>query len=161
MSSTEILGPWRFRLVRKVDETGVSGTGHIADGVRFQDGTCAMRWRSATKSTAVYGSHDDLMQIHGHGGKTECEWIDRLPSAPFLRGAENCQLDAIENAPFSSAGGPESRASLKAPHYIKPEDAAEYLRGYAAEAQFMYGDDWQTCQFGWSPALTLGAEARS
>lgn len=68
--------PRRFRLVRDVDETGVSGTGRVADGVRFPDGTCVLRWLTATTSTAVYGSIEDVETIHGHGGQTRIEWLD-------------------------------------------------------------------------------------
>jgi hypothetical protein len=59
-----------FTLQRNEDETGVSGTGVVAEGVEFSDGTCALRWRTATASTAVYDSLADLVVIHGHGGKT-------------------------------------------------------------------------------------------
>lgn len=63
--STEI-----FHLVRDEDESGVSGTGRVAVGVVFPDGTVALRWNTATASTAVYDSLEDVITIHGHGGKT-------------------------------------------------------------------------------------------
>lgn len=66
----------RFNLVRNEDESGVSGTGTVAQGTEFDDGTCAMRWLTAKASTAVYDSILDLEEIHGHGGKTVIEWID-------------------------------------------------------------------------------------
>lgn len=66
--------PLTFRLMRKADVSGTSGTGHVADGVQFPDGTCVLRWRTAKSSTAVYASHADLMAIHGHDGATVCEW---------------------------------------------------------------------------------------
>lgn len=59
-----------FTLVRKTDVSGVSGTGIVAEGVVFQDGTCAMRWLTATPSTAIYASIEDLEKIHGHDGAT-------------------------------------------------------------------------------------------
>lgn len=68
----------RFNLVRNEDESGVSGTGTVAQGVQFSDGTCAMRWLTETASTAVYDSIADLEKIHGHGGKTVVEWIDTV-----------------------------------------------------------------------------------
>jgi hypothetical protein len=67
---------WRFELHRKEDETGISGTGHIADGVEFDDGTCVLRWRTEYRSTAVYSSIEDLTEIHGHQGKTVILWND-------------------------------------------------------------------------------------
>lgn len=66
--------PFTFRLIRKADVSGTSGTGHVADGVQFPDGTCVLRWRTAKASTAVYASHADVMAIHGHDGATVCEW---------------------------------------------------------------------------------------
>ncbi len=68
----------RFNLVRNEDESGVSGTGIVAQGVQFDDGTCAMRWLTETASTAVYDSIGDLEKIHGHGGKTVIDWIDTV-----------------------------------------------------------------------------------
>ena len=159
MVSTELHGPWRFRLVRKVDETGVSGTGHVADGVQFEDGTCALHWRGPLCSTAFYTAIETVIAIHGHDGKTEIVWLDQAPTKAFKRGAEACMLDGIENAPFSSVGGLEARPDLlKAPHYIQPADVEEYLRGYRAYARESYGDDWGSCSFGWQPAMVIGGE---
>lgn len=66
----------RFRLNRIEDETGVSGTGLVAEGVRFSDGSVALRWLTATASTGVYASIEDVEVIHGHGGRTVVEWLD-------------------------------------------------------------------------------------
>lgn len=66
--------PRLFRLVRDLDASGVSGTGHVADGVLWHDGTCSVRWRTATRSTTVYDSLGDVEKIHGHGGATRVEW---------------------------------------------------------------------------------------
>lgn len=69
----------RFVLVRDVDETGVSGTGAVAEGVEFSDGTCAMRWRTEHTSTAIYCGIVDLLAIHGHNGKTRVVFLDDDP----------------------------------------------------------------------------------
>lgn len=66
----------RFHLHRVEDVTGVSGTGRVAGGVIFPDGTVAMRWNKDKKSTAVYDSIDDVAEIHGHDGATVIELID-------------------------------------------------------------------------------------
>jgi chaperonin GroES len=42
-----------FHLFRVVDETGISGTGKVAQGVVFEDGNCALRWLTAHASTGV------------------------------------------------------------------------------------------------------------
>jgi L-alanine-DL-glutamate epimerase-like enolase superfamily enzyme len=68
----------RFVLRRNEDETGISGVGEVAEGVQFTDGTCAMRWRTALASTAVYDSVDDVEAIHGHQSRTLIVWVDEL-----------------------------------------------------------------------------------
>lgn len=69
--------PRLFTLLRDIDETGVSGTGRVAEIVRFSDGVCAMRWTcTPASSTAIYDSEDDLLKIHGHNGKTRMVLLD-------------------------------------------------------------------------------------
>jgi hypothetical protein len=63
-----------FHLHRFKDHTGVSGRGCVAEGALFSDGSVALRWHSATASTAVYGSLDDVAAVHGHNGDTEIVW---------------------------------------------------------------------------------------
>lgn len=68
-----------FQLVRDVDETGISGTGVVAEGIEFSDGVVALRWLvpkdapGAGNPTSVV-FHDNglgsVARIHGHGGKT-------------------------------------------------------------------------------------------
>ena len=66
----------RFMMLRKVDETGVSGVGHIADGVVFEDGTVVVRWRTKTPGTTTFASIDHAKAVHGHDGKTTFEFHD-------------------------------------------------------------------------------------
>lgn len=66
----------RFELHRDEDETGVSGTGVVAHGVQFWDGTVAMRWISDNASTAFYDNILVVNRIHGHDGKTRVVWLD-------------------------------------------------------------------------------------
>jgi hypothetical protein len=68
--------PRIFRLVRKTDISGVSGTGHVADGVTFYDGTTAIYWRTEFASMVVFQSLEHLLRIHGHDGATTIEWMD-------------------------------------------------------------------------------------
>lgn len=63
--------PQSFKVVRETDVSGVSGAGHVADGVIFSDGTTVLRWRTGTRSTGVYSSFEDMRQIHGHGDATK------------------------------------------------------------------------------------------
>ena len=66
----------RFVLDRKTDKTGVSGTGIVAEGVEFSDGTCVMNWLRHTRSTAIYANIKTLEDIHSHGGASEIKYID-------------------------------------------------------------------------------------
>lgn len=67
----------RFELHRHEDASGVSGTGVVAEGVVFTDGTAALRWRSEQRSTAVYeGGIDSVEAIHGHSGRTVVVFLD-------------------------------------------------------------------------------------
>jgi hypothetical protein len=68
--------PRRFVLNRREDPSGTSGVGVVAEGVAFTDGTVALRWVVALRSTAVYNSVDDLIAIHGHDGATIVVWAD-------------------------------------------------------------------------------------
>lgn len=63
-----------FELHRVEDKSGVSGTGVVAEGVCFTDGTAVMRWRTQYRSTAFYSNMDELEAIHGHGGSTKVVW---------------------------------------------------------------------------------------
>lgn len=66
-----------FQLIRLEDETGISGTGHIAEGVEFADGQCVISWLTRHHSIGVYPSMEELVAIHGHGGKTVVEYDDQ------------------------------------------------------------------------------------
>jgi hypothetical protein len=65
-----------FDLVRDVDVTGMSGTGIVAQGVEFDDGTCVMRWVTTLRSTTVFDDATTLEAIHGHEGLTRIVWHD-------------------------------------------------------------------------------------
>ncbi len=71
-------GPRAFVLQRNHDVSGVSGTGVVAEGVEFSDGTVALRWTSAWPTSVVF--HDRGMEsvrvIHGHSGATEIVYLD-------------------------------------------------------------------------------------
>jgi len=68
--------PRRFKLMRKADISGISGVGHVADGVTFYDGTTVIYWRTQYASCVVFHSLEHLLAIHGHEGATNVEWID-------------------------------------------------------------------------------------
>lgn len=66
----------RFVLQREEDASGVSGTGIVAEGVEFTDGTATIRWLTHYSSTGIYDSIKPLDAIHGHEGKTRVVWLD-------------------------------------------------------------------------------------
>lgn len=64
-----------FELHRDVDVSGVSGTGVVAEGVEFSDGTVVIHWRGAQSSTVVWDSLDGVRAIHGHNGNTRVVFV--------------------------------------------------------------------------------------
>jgi hypothetical protein len=66
MSAVPIL----FTLERDVDVSGISGTGVVADGAIWPDGTVSVRWRGERPSIVHWGHMGDVKAIHGHNGST-------------------------------------------------------------------------------------------
>jgi hypothetical protein len=82
---------YRFFLDRVEDESGISGIGKVAEGVVSANGKCVLFWLSAVRSVGVYDSVEEVINIHGHGGKTRVVWID-YPfdvGEPYRYGMEN------------------------------------------------------------------------
>lgn len=71
----------RFILRRLADESGISGTGVVAEGIRFSNGQAVLHWLTQLSSVAVYHSVDVIVSVHGHDGKTVLEWVDADPIA--------------------------------------------------------------------------------
>ena len=68
-----------FQMVRNNDETGVSGTGVVADGIEFPNGMVSVCWRSKTPSVNVYRSFVEFKHVHidAHpSNDTEIKWAD-------------------------------------------------------------------------------------
>jgi creatinine amidohydrolase/Fe(II)-dependent formamide hydrolase-like protein len=68
-----------YRLNRIEDATGNSGTGHVAEVIVGGPGTAIVLWSEdsnalGVSSIVVYaGGIDDVIAVHGHGGKTRLE----------------------------------------------------------------------------------------
>ena len=60
-----------FYLNRTEDESGISGTGRVAQGFIFDNGKVCVTWLSEHPSVTVYDSIGEVRAIHGHQGKTE------------------------------------------------------------------------------------------
>jgi len=70
-----------FHLYRDEDESGVSGTGVVAEGVLLTNTKVIVSWLTIHKSIAIYDSLAEMQAIHGHGGKTRIVWDDDVPAA--------------------------------------------------------------------------------
>jgi hypothetical protein len=79
-----------FSLIRDVDSSGVSGTGHVAEGVQFANGKVVISWLTAVSSVAVYDNIGAVEKIHGHGGNTRIVWVGAELGLSFR---QNIQLD--------------------------------------------------------------------
>jgi len=105
-----------FHLERIEDESKVSGTGRVAEGLEFTDGSCTMRWLTAHRSTTVYSSMADLVHVHGHGGKTkvvyeEPESLKRVPKPHLSLGFEGADAEQESMAHGCGPALPGARAA--------------------------------------------------
>ncbi len=93
----------RFLLVRDKDVSGISGTGVVAEGVQFSDGTTVMRWLTAgtarpdvvKPTTVVHEDVASVVALHGHGGATRVVWTD----------APECACGGEQDHPYSQRCG--------------------------------------------------------
>jgi hypothetical protein len=93
-------------LAREEDATGVSGTGIVAQGVVFADGTAALRWLTERRSTAVYASIDDVRAIHGHNGSTHVVWEEEGGWVPDDQATDEDGRYASDDVPARSRPRP-------------------------------------------------------
>lgn len=77
--------PKLFAIHRDTDESGVSGTGHVLDGVLFHTGQVVICWRTDVEasqhghsSLGIYPSWEafEFIHISSHpSNKTRIDWI--------------------------------------------------------------------------------------
>jgi hypothetical protein len=74
----------RFVLDRKIDVTGVSGVGTVAEGIEFTDGIVVMKWVVGDfRSMTIWNQGiEAVREIHGHDGNTVVMWIDQPSEGP-------------------------------------------------------------------------------
>lgn len=65
----------QFVLNRLEDETDISGTGIVAEGVEFHNGRVALCWLSSPSSIIIHDNMTSVEKIHGHDGKTVVEFL--------------------------------------------------------------------------------------
>jgi len=71
-----------FFLQRDADESGISGTGRVAEGMAWDDGIAVLHWLVAGHTTGIYAPTvkdrrsgiKKIAEIHGHDGKTKVIW---------------------------------------------------------------------------------------
>lgn len=68
-----------FTLRRKENQSGVSGTVRVAEGVVFESGKAVLSWLTKNTSVAIYDSIEALIAAHGHEGLSEVVWADGPP----------------------------------------------------------------------------------
>jgi hypothetical protein len=68
----------RFYLSRIKDETGVSRTGRVLEGVLTQSGKVVTEWRPPHSTIGIYNSMEEFMLIHVdcHPSCNEVVWLD-------------------------------------------------------------------------------------
>lgn len=67
-----------FEMIRRTDETGVSGTGVVLDGIVFPSGSCVVEWRGPTPCVQVWASFAMFKRVHidpHPDNKTEIRWL--------------------------------------------------------------------------------------
>lgn len=71
------MGLRRFHFDRLEDASGVSGCGRVAEGCLFTDtGEAVVHWLGKHGSINLYHSIDDVIQVHGHEGRTQIVFDD-------------------------------------------------------------------------------------
>jgi hypothetical protein len=61
----------KFYMLRHEDSSGYSGTGVVAEGVIFDDGTGAFTWLTPMKTVTTFWKINDIIHMHGKNGKSE------------------------------------------------------------------------------------------
>ncbi|WP_405061160.1 hypothetical protein OG474_05815 [Kribbella sp. NBC_01505] len=102
-----------FRLVRHADASGLRGTGTLAEGVEWSDGSVALRWRGPWASTSTWDRVEALLAVHATDGRTLLHWSsDAVSPAPIERVAT---APPGSQSPASRADQPQAVVWLPAP----------------------------------------------
>jgi hypothetical protein len=63
--------PRSFLLVRYRDNSSISGTGVVAEGTEWTDGSASLRWHGEYPTTTFFETGVRAIEaVHGHGGDT-------------------------------------------------------------------------------------------
>lgn len=123
--------PRRFHLQRTTDVTGVSGPGHVADGVLWPDGTASVRWVGERPSVVFWDvGFADAEYVHGHGGHTVIVWDD--PEPDLEPKVSVCQTNGNPSSEAADALGALAEVAKQQMRDSDPEVLR--IRAEAAEA---------------------------
>lgn len=128
-------------ILRHEDESGVSGTGIVAEWIEYSDGEVVVHWLSHTPSTNHYRNFKQVDYIHGHGGKTEMVvvWEEPKPDpkeTPSEEGEEGTtEVGELEEAPEPEAEAEEKPEEEKPPAKKKPTRKAAPKKGSKKEKE--------------------------
>lgn len=92
----------KFYLLRHEDVNGHSGTGVVAEGVIFDDGTGAFTWLTPMKTVTTFWKMADIKRMHGHDGRTEViiegskKFIECANKAKELKIAQRTERKRVE-----------------------------------------------------------------
>ena len=67
--------PRLFKLIREVDSSGLAGTGHVADGVQFDNEKVVICWLNKISSIVIYDNIEDFQKISCSHSKSKVEFI--------------------------------------------------------------------------------------
>jgi len=56
--------PGLYDMIRTTDQTGVSGTGRVAQMAIFEDGSAVVRWMTGKDSTVCWANYQDALDVH-------------------------------------------------------------------------------------------------
>ena len=94
----------RFHLQRDEDESGVSGTGRVAEGVLLNNGWVITEWNSHHKEIITSESIAVFEKLHGHEGKAHIVWHD---PDPYEEKKKNGSADTQPGEPGTHNGETE------------------------------------------------------
>jgi hypothetical protein len=109
--------------MRHEDVHGVSGTGdHLADVFEASDGTTIVRWLGKDGSTNVYQGVKNVTNVHGHGGKTEIEWLwEQEADSDPMEAVFDKKIEEAGYNPSVGADGPTAPTGPSGPTAIREE----------------------------------------
>lgn len=127
----------RFLLWRKQDPTGVSGTGIVAEGCEFGDGTVVVRWRGETATTTMHASMESVRQVHLHGGATRMLFCDTSDDGP-----RPCTVYPPDGPPYPSVSAPTERLhdGWSEPNGAEDVDGTPLFVGQQVELVRLHGE---------------------